>query len=42
MKITQDIREFAAKHGVDEDKAIDVGMKEKSAEFKRGGAEVYQ
>jgi phosphomethylpyrimidine synthase len=42
MKITQDIRDFAAAQGVDETEAIDVGMKEKSAEFKRSGAEVYQ
>ncbi len=36
-----DIRKFAADIGVDEKTALDRGMKEKSAEFKRRGAEVY-
>jgi phosphomethylpyrimidine synthase len=42
MKITQDVREYAAKHGVTEDKALAVGMSEKAAEFVRGGAKLYQ
>ena len=41
MKISHDIREYAAAHGVDEEQAIELGMKEKSAEFVAGGAEIY-
>jgi phosphomethylpyrimidine synthase len=41
MKITQDVRDFAARHGLDEAAALEVGMKEKSEEFKQTGAEIY-
>ncbi|GLQ52694.1 phosphomethylpyrimidine synthase ThiC [Dyella flava] len=41
MKITQDVRDYAAEHGVDEIAALDEGMAEKSAEFRAQGAEVY-
>ncbi|RNF81912.1 phosphomethylpyrimidine synthase ThiC [Montanilutibacter psychrotolerans] len=41
MKITQDVREFAAEHGLDDAAAIEEGMAEKSAEFRAAGAEVY-
>jgi phosphomethylpyrimidine synthase len=41
MKITQDVREYAAKHGLDGDSAIEEGMKEMSETFKEKGAEVY-
>ncbi|MBA2483307.1 MAG: phosphomethylpyrimidine synthase ThiC [Nitrosomonas sp.] len=41
MKITQDVREYAAKQGVTEDQAIQQGMTEKSKEFKDKGAELY-
>src|SRR5688500_12280452 len=41
MKITQDVREFAAKHGVSDDEALKKGMEVKSIEFKRQGAEIY-
>ena len=30
MKITQDVREYAARQGVEEEKALAVGMAEKS------------
>jgi phosphomethylpyrimidine synthase len=33
MKITQDVREYAAKEGVSEEKALAVGMAEKAKEF---------
>jgi phosphomethylpyrimidine synthase len=36
MKITQDVRDFAAKQ-----RAIKAGMADKSAEFRKRGAEVY-
>jgi phosphomethylpyrimidine synthase len=36
MKITQDVRDYAAKQ-----KVIEAGMQEKSAEFRQRGGEVY-
>ena len=42
MKITQDVRDYAAEHGVDAFEAIDEGMAEKAAEFREQGAEVYR
>jgi phosphomethylpyrimidine synthase len=41
MKITQDVRDFAAKHGVSEADALKKGMEVKSIEFVKGGAEIY-
>jgi phosphomethylpyrimidine synthase len=41
MKITQDVRDYAAEHGVDDAKALEAGMAEKSAEFREKGAQVY-
>jgi phosphomethylpyrimidine synthase len=41
MRISQDVRDYAAAHGVSEDDAIELGMKEKSAEFQAAGGEVY-
>ncbi|GAC1608831.1 MAG: phosphomethylpyrimidine synthase ThiC [Mycobacteriales bacterium] len=41
MKISQDVRKYAAEHGVDEVSALELGMKEKSAEFLDEGARVY-
>jgi len=41
MKITQDVRDYAKEHGVDEGNALDAGMAEKAAEFRAGGAEIY-
>ena len=42
MKITQDVRDYAAEHGVDEQQALEAGMAEKSAEFLAQGAQVYR
>jgi phosphomethylpyrimidine synthase len=42
MKITQDVRDYAASLGVTEEKAIEKGLKEKSREFLEKGAEIYQ
>jgi phosphomethylpyrimidine synthase len=42
MKITQDVRDYAAEHGVDEVAALEEGMAEKSKEFLEQGAQVYQ
>ncbi len=41
MKITQDVREYAAEHGISEEDALKTGMAEKSAEFREQGAKVY-
>jgi phosphomethylpyrimidine synthase len=41
MKITQDVRDYAAKLGVDESVALRKGMEEKAVEFVRKGAEIY-
>ncbi len=42
MKITQDVREFAARHGVSEQDALKKGMEVKAVEFVRQGGEIYQ
>jgi phosphomethylpyrimidine synthase len=41
MKITQDVREYAAAQGVSEAQALQKGMEEKSIEFIKTGAKVY-
>ncbi|MGZ5437053.1 MAG: phosphomethylpyrimidine synthase ThiC [Pyrinomonadaceae bacterium] len=41
MKITQDVREYAAQKEIDEQAALGVGMKEKAEEFVAAGGEVY-
>jgi phosphomethylpyrimidine synthase len=41
MKITQDVRDYAAKLGVDAAAALDKGMQAKAVEFVRKGAEIY-
>ena len=41
MKITQDVREFAAKQGLSEEAALRAGMEVKAIEFRRQGGEVY-
>jgi phosphomethylpyrimidine synthase len=42
MKITQDVRDYAARVGADDAAALEQGMAEKSAEFRQAGAEVYR
>jgi len=42
MKITQDVRDYAKEHGVDEQVALSEGMAEKSAQFLAQGAQVYR
>ncbi len=41
MKITQDVREYAEKHGLSEQDALKRGMGEKAVEFVKKGAEIY-
>ena len=42
MKITQDVRDYAASKGMKEDEALKIGMEEKSIEFIKKGVEIYQ
>jgi len=42
MKITQDVREYAAKKQVDEAAALTLGMQEKAKEFVDAGSEIYR
>ncbi len=42
MKITQDVRDYAAEHGMDEADALEAGMAEKSLQFVEQGAQVYR
>ncbi len=41
MKITEDVRKYAAEQGIAEDEALKKGMEEKAKEFVDKGAEVY-
>lgn len=41
MKITEDVRKFAAEHGMTNDEALKQGMEQKAREFKESGADVY-
>jgi phosphomethylpyrimidine synthase len=42
MKITQEVRDFAARKELEESAALAEGMREKAAEFVSTGAEIYQ
>src|SRR5213594_3102500 len=43
MKITQEVREYAAQHGVAaETVALAQGLREKADEFRKGGGEIYR
>jgi phosphomethylpyrimidine synthase len=42
MKITQDVREYAAQKQIEAEAALDVGMKEKAREFVEAGGEIYR
>ncbi len=41
MKITQDVRDYAARKGVGVDAAVTAGLQEKAQEFREQGAELY-
>src|SRR6187455_1321677 len=41
MKITEDVRKYAAEQGLSESEALNKGMEEKSRQFVTSGAEVY-
>ncbi len=42
MKITQDVRDFAAAQGVDEQAALQKGMEQKAVEFVKQGSSIYR
>ncbi len=42
MKITQDVRDFAAQQGIGEAEALEKGMETKAVEFVQSGAELYR
>ncbi|HEX7648900.1 MAG TPA: phosphomethylpyrimidine synthase ThiC [Noviherbaspirillum sp.] len=42
MKITQDVRDFAASQGISDDEALKKGMEVKAVEFVKTGAELYR
>jgi phosphomethylpyrimidine synthase len=41
MRITEDVRKFAAEQGVDEEEALRAGMDAKAREFQERGSEIY-
>jgi len=41
MKITEDVRKYAAEQGVSADDALKIGMEQKARDFKQAGAELY-
>jgi phosphomethylpyrimidine synthase len=41
MKITEDVRKYAAEQGIKDDDAIEEGLKQKATEFTKAGAKVY-
>ena len=41
MKITQDVRDYAAAQGIGETEALEKGMETKAIEFVKTGAEIY-
>ena len=42
MKITQDVRDYAAQIGVSETEALERGTEEKAVEFVKQGGEIYR
>jgi phosphomethylpyrimidine synthase len=42
MKITEEVREYAARQQLEEQEALAAGLREKAAEFVRSGAEIYR
>jgi phosphomethylpyrimidine synthase len=41
MKITEDVRRFAAEQGVAEEQALQAGLDQKSREFVEAGSKIY-
>ena len=41
MKITEDVRKFAAQQGISDEAALEEGLKKKATEFAKSGSEIY-
>ena len=41
MKITDDVRRYAAEQELSDEQALHTGMEQKSREFSEAGAEIY-
>ena len=41
MSITQDVREYARTHGLDDSNVIEIGLVEKAEEFRAAGGQIY-
>jgi phosphomethylpyrimidine synthase len=41
MKITQDVRAYAAEHGLTTSESIEAGMREKAEQFRESGERIY-
>jgi phosphomethylpyrimidine synthase len=41
MKITQDVRDYAAQKGLEEATVLSEGMRAKAEEFRQKGSEIY-
>jgi phosphomethylpyrimidine synthase len=41
MKISEDVRKYAAEQGLAENEALTAGLEQKSREFTEAGAEIY-
>jgi phosphomethylpyrimidine synthase len=41
MKITEDVRKFAAEQKLSEEEALEVGLERKATEFTKAGGEIY-
>jgi len=42
MKITEEVRAYAAEHGMAAEEALAAGMAEKREEFAQAGADIYR
>jgi phosphomethylpyrimidine synthase len=41
MKITEDVRKYAAQQGLSDKEVLKIGMEQKACEFNESGAEIY-
>jgi phosphomethylpyrimidine synthase len=41
MKITEDVRKFAAEQEVSGEEALRIGLEQKATEFAKSGSEIY-
>ncbi len=41
MRISQDVRKYAADHGLETAEALEAGMREKAEEFTASGGRIY-